>query len=263
MITSTSSSQVRHVISLLGKARERKKYKEYVVEGVRMVSEIPSEMLVKAYISEKFADSNPGFVKDFIRNKCIEKSAIELVSDHIFNRMSDTRTPQGIMAVVRMREYSLEDLMGENPLIIGMENIQDPGNMGTILRMGEAAGATGVMISSNSVDIYNPKTIRSTMGSLYRVPFIVVEDFQQGIMELKNKRVKVYAAHLDGRNCYTEEDYTGATAFIIGNEGNGITEKTASECDTFIKIPMEGQVESLNAAIACTILSFEAARQRR
>lgn len=259
MITSTSSSQVKHVIQLQKKAKVRKEYKEFVVEGNKMVSEAPNDRVVKVYASETFAAMNDEFIKDLN----VDNKSIEIVSDNVFMQMSDTRTPQGIMAIVKMSEYNLCDIAKGTPLIIAIENLQDPGNLGTIIRMGEGAGITGVLMSANTVDIYNPKTIRSTMGSIYRVPFIYEKDFSQAIDDLKSRGVKVYAAHLNGSNSYTDEDYKGASAFLIGNEGNGLTQVITDKADTLIKIPMEGEVESLNAAIACTILTYEAVRQRR
>ncbi len=262
MITSTSSSQVKHVISLLFKAKERKKNNEYVVEGIRMVSEAPADLLVKIYMSERFQNNNSEYVKELVKKQGISDDSIEIVADNVFDRMSQTQTPQGIMAVVRMKDNSLSDMLSGNPLLILVENLQDPGNLGTIIRMGEGAGVTGVIMSPNTVDIYNPKTIRSTMGSIFRVPFIYVQDFGEAVSECQKSGVKVYAAHLDGNNTYLGEDYSTPTAFLIGNEGNGLTDDITKQADTLIRIPMEGEVESLNAAIACTILTYEAVRQR-
>lgn len=262
MITSTSSSQVKHVISLLSKAKERKKNNEYVVEGIRMVSEVPADLLVKIYMSERFQNNNSEYVKELVKKQGISDDSIEIVADNVFDRMSQTQTPQGIMAVVRMKDNSLSDMLSGNPLLILVENLQDPGNLGTIIRMGEGAGVTGVIMSPNTVDIYNPKTIRSTMGSIFRVPFIYVQDFGEAVSECQKSGVKVYAAHLDGKNTYLGEDYSTQTAFLIGNEGNGLTDDITKQADTLIRIPMEGEVESLNAAIACTILTYEAVRQR-
>ena len=262
MITSTSSSQVKHVISLLSKAKERKKNNEYVVEGIRMVSEVPADLLVKIYMSERFQNNNSEYVKELVKKQGISDDSIEIVADNVFDRMSQTQTPQGIMAVVRMKDNSLSDMLSGNPLLILVENLQDPGNLGTIIRMGEGAGVTGVIMSPNTVDIYNPKTIRSTMGSIFRVPFIYVQDFGEAVSECQKSGVKVYAAHLDGNNTYLGEDYSTPTAFLIGNEGNGLTDDITKQADTLIRIPMQGEVESLNAAIACTILTYEAVRQR-
>lgn len=128
--------------------------------------------------------------------------------------------------------------------------------------MAEGAGVTGIIMSSNTVDIYNPKTIRSTMGSLYRVLVIYVDDICKAVDECKEKGVKVYAAHLKGTDNYNQKDYAQPTAFMIGNEGNGLSDRLTQKADELVRIPMQGKVESLNAAIACTILTYEAVRQR-
>ena len=135
--------------------------------------------------------------------------------------------------------------------------------MGTIFRTAEGAGVDGIFMSANCVDIYNPKTIRSTMGSIYRVPFVIAPDLQDVFAWFKKQRVRSYAAHLKGKGWYDEESYTGGTAFLIGNEGNGLTDATAGQADCLIKIPMKGQLESLNAGVAAAILMYEASRQRR
>ena len=144
-----------------------------------------------------------------------------------------------------------------------LDRLQDPGNVGTILRTAEGAGVTGVMLDAECADIYNPKTIRSTMGSIFRMPFCYEEDLEEGIRKLKERGVCVYAAHLEGKQSYDEADYRGPCAFLIGNEGNGLRPQIARMADTYIRIPMAGQVESLNAAIAATVLMFETGRQRR
>ena len=185
------------------------------------------------------------------------------MSDTVFAHVSDTKTPQGILAVVRRMEYTAEDILGETPHVLVLENIQDPGNLGTILRAGEGAGVTGIVMDANTADIYNPKVIRSTMGSVLRMPFVYVENLHETLEELKKKKIRLFAAHLQGKHAYDQEDYTGPAAFLIGNEGNGLTEETAAMADTYIRIPMEGRVESLNAAVAASVLMFEAARQRR
>lgn len=263
MITSTSSSQVKHVVNLQKKAKLRKEEKQFVVEGVKMVSEAPADRLVKVYVSETFKADNEEFLER-MNYDSIGKDVLEIVTDNVFMRMADTQTPQGIMAVVRMSDTDLEGILSDkrNPLLLIIENLQDPGNLGTIVRMAEGAGVTGIIMSSNTVDIYNPKTIRSTMGSLYRVPVIYVDDICEAANVCKSKDVAVYAAHLKGTDNYNKKDYTKPTAFMIGNEGNGLTDKLADKADEYVRIPMQGEVESLNAAVACTILTYEAVRQR-
>ena len=152
---------------------------------------------------------------------------------------------------------------GTLPHLLVLEHLQDPGNLGTILRAGEGAGLTGVLMDSNTADIYSPKVVRATMGSLLRVPFAYVEDLGEALALLKKKKIRVYAAHLQGSNAYDRENYRKATAFLIGNEANGLSPETAAAADVRIRIPMLGEVESLNAAVAASVLMFEAARQRR
>lgn len=255
MITSTSNSQVKHLVQLQNKSKSRKEKRQFVVEGLKMVEEAPKDRVVKVYASESYEKSNEEALKKL-------ELEYEIVSDSVFCQMSDTKTPQGILAIVKMLDYSIEDLFKDIPLIVAVENLQDPGNLGTIIRTGEGAGITGILMSANTVDIYNPKTIRSTMGSIFRVPFVYEEDFFAAIDVLKSNSVIVYAAHLDGKNSYTAEKYSGPSAFLIGNEGNGLSDAAAKKADILIKIPMCGKVESLNAAIATTVLLYEAKRQR-
>ena len=189
---------------------------------------------------------------------------METVSDTVFRQMCDTQTPQGILTVLRSPSYDMEDLLRKkNPLLMILEDLQDPGNAGTILRTGEGAGVSGIFLTRTCVDITNPKVIRGTMGSIYRVPFFYVEDVPFLKEMLKGRGIRFFAAHLQGRNQYYEESYQGGSAFLIGNEGKGLTEEAAEAADCLIRIPMEGQVESLNAAMAAGILMYEAARQRR
>lgn len=144
-----------------------------------------------------------------------------------------------------------------------LEHLQDPGNLGTIIRAGEGAGVTGVIMDASTADIYNPKVIRSTMGSVLRVPFVYTEDLCGTLQWLKKQDVRLFAAHLKGKNSYEQENYCQSTGFLIGNEANGLSDEAASLADTYIRIPMAGRVESLNAAVAASVLMFEAARQRR
>ena len=144
-----------------------------------------------------------------------------------------------------------------------LEDLQDPGNAGTIIRTGEGAGVSGVFLTKTCVDITNPKVIRATMGAVYRIPFFYVEDVVSLKQKLQGRGIRFFAAHLQGKNSYDRESYEDGTAFLIGNEGKGLTDQAADAADCLIRIPMCGQVESLNAAMAAGILMYEAARQRR
>ena len=266
MITSTNNQQMKQVSLLLKKSKERKTTKTFVVEGPRMVVEAPVERLKAVYAAESFENNkeNVALLRE-LKEKCSKANAVyEVVADNVFKSVSDTQTPQGIMAVVTMPEYSLSELLnGSKTHLLILESIQDPGNLGTMVRTGEGAGVTGVIMNKTTVDLFNPKTIRSTMGSIYRVPFYVTDDLAGTMKELQKNDISLYAAHLKGVHAYDEEDYTKACGFLIGNEGNGLSDEIANLADTYIRIPMEGQVESLNAAISATLLMYEANRQRR
>ena len=197
---------------------------------------------------------------------CLElrKHGYTTVTDDVMKSMSDTQTPQGILCVVKQPSCVIEDIMGnkKSHLLLILEGLQDPGNLGTIFRTSEAAGVTGIIMSRDTVDIYNPKTIRSTMGSIYRVPFIYSEDLYTDLDKLRAHGISVYAAYLTGSVSYDKCDYRSDTAFLIGNEGNGLSDKALSHSDTRVRIPMEGSVESLNAAVSAAVLMYEAHRQR-
>lgn len=265
MITSVTNKKVKWVVQLNKRSGLRRKEDVFTAEGTKMFLEAPEHQLKEIYISEGYSKTvarNPSMIE--IKEK-LDKCSCEIVSDEVFSRMSDTQTPQGILCILRQFHYTLADMekSSEPPLFLILESLQDPGNLGTILRAGEGAGVTGVIMSRDTVDIYNPKTIRSTMGSIYRVPFLYTEELIQTIREMKKSKISLYAAHLMGEKNYDEGNYIGGTGFLIGNEGNGLTKELAAAADTCIKIPMKGQVESLNAAVASSLLMYEAARQRR
>lgn len=241
------------------KAKERRKDGIFVVEGPKMFEEAPADRIYKVYMTQSFLDKHR---EDSIHGKLLE-TGYELVSEEVLAKMSDTQTPQGILCLVKWPQYQLEELLlRRDGVFVVLEDLQDPGNLGTIIRTGEGAGIAGVIMTRETVDIFNPKTIRATMGSIYRVPFVYVQDIAETVAKLKIAGITVYAAHLKGEQYYDAFDYTGGSAFLIGNEGNGLKEQTANLADTYVKIPMAGQVESLNAAIATTLFMYEAARQR-
>ena len=143
----------------------------------------------------------------------MEEVGYEVVSDSVFSKISDTCTPQGVLCVLKQFHYNIEEMLRDKaPLFLLLENIQDPGNLGTMLRTGEGAGVSGIIMSRDTVDLYNPKVIRSTMGSIYRVPFYYADDFAAAVHQVQQAGVSVYAAHLRGKNSYACQDYTKGTA---------------------------------------------------
>lgn len=256
MITSASNARLKEVSGLIQKAKERREKDAYIIEGIKMFEEAPASEIQEVYVSESY------LAKHGISEK-LRRTGYETVADGVFDRISDTKTPQGILAVMRQRHYRLEDLLGEKPLLLLLEDIQDPGNLGTMIRAGEGAGMTGIIMSRETVDFYSPKNIRSTMGSIFRVPFLITEDLCESIQMLQKRNIRVFAAHLKGEKTYDASDFAQGTAFLIGNEGNGLKDATANQADSYMKIPMLGKVESLNAGVAASVLLYEAARQRR
>lgn len=261
MITSTSNAKIKRIVQLRKKKKARDAEGVFLVEGIRMFREIPEKLLQEIYISESCEEKEG---KETRRRASACGIRPELVSDGVFSHLSDTQTPQGILCVVGQLSYSLEEVADAScPHMLVLDRLQDPGNVGTILRTAEGAGVTGILLDGECADIYNPKTIRSTMGSVFRMPFYYIQDLEEGIRYLKKRGICTYAAHLEGKRAYDEEDYRKPCAFLIGNEGNGLRPEIADLADTYIRIPMAGEVESLNAAIASAVLMFEAGRQRR
>lgn len=268
MISSTANSRVKQVVQWQGKAAERKKDGVFIVEGMKMYGEAPADGIRETYIStaclRRIRESGESLQRDILRK--LEETGYEEVSEEVLARMSDTRSPQGIVCVLSRPFYTMEEMLragrGQPPLLLLLEDLQDPGNLGTILRTGEGAGVGGVIMSRDTADIYNPKTVRATMGSVFRVPHIYVDNLGDAVKVLTEAGIHVYAAHLKGKAYYDTFDFRTGTAFLIGNEGNGLREETANLAQQYIRIPMEGQVESLNAAVSAALLMYEAHRQR-
>ena len=251
-----SAKELRHINNLKKKASYRKEKGIFIVEGIKMYREIPKDLLLKTYISKSFEDTLDGRAKK-------ELGGYEVISDKSFENISDTKTPQGILALVSRLSYSLEDILEQSKKsLLILENIQDPGNLGTMLRVGEAAGLSGLIMSEDMVDIYNPKVVRSTMGSIFRLPFICAGDLKALVKNLKEHNIKVYASTLKNSSSYDSFDYTLDHAFIMGNESGGVSEDLCRLADDSLHIPMQGQTESLNVSVAAAILLYEAARQR-
>ena len=269
-----------HAIQLKEKIRTRNAEGLFTAEGFKMFEEAPLSKIREIYCREdvwqKMEESYRKAPLDklsgiYEKITTYEKqgAVVETVTEEVFRKLSDTQTPQGLFFLIEKITYDLPALLkragerkeqeGKRPLFLILEDVQDPGNLGTMIRTGEGAGADGILMSKGTVDIYNPKTIRSTMGSLYRVPFLYTGDLKQTIEQIQKAGIRVYAAHLKGTKSYRKPDYAGGAAFLIGNEGNGLKEETAALADEYIRIPMQGKLESLNAAVAAALLMYEVA----
>lgn len=252
-----TKKDLARIAELRKKASERRKEGRYLIEGEKLFSECPESGVREIYITKK---AMSGAVREKAE-ALMDRVRFEIVSEEEFSRISDTDTPQGIMAVLEMKREDRETFFREG-LYVFLEGVQDPGNVGTIVRSSEAAGACGVVLDRNSADLYNPKTIRSTMGSIFRVRCLQTEDLGETIREFRTLGGTVRASALTGSIPYTEARYQGLNAIIIGNESKGVKPETIALSDETIAIPMEGRVESLNAAMAASILLYEAKRQR-
>ncbi len=276
IISSKDNKKIKYLRSLLEKGSARKKNRQFIVEGIKLVDEalvygkvceiILSESLYKEIIlgglikNALLADNGKNLIA-YVN----EANSTTVVSDAVFKTVSETINPQGVVAIVTMPEYEIlnEEFLaqtynktGKIKLLI-LEDTADPGNLGTIMRTAEAAGVTGVIMGRGTVDIFNPKAVRSTMGSIFRLPFIYVEDVRETIRELKKYGISFYAAHLKGKQSYKDVKYSDKAGILIGNEARGLSPETAELADIYIIIPMQGKVESLNAAVAAALMMYE------
>ncbi len=260
MITSSQNPQIKELIQLQKKPKLRKETKTFVVEGRKMIEESQGN-LQKVFVSESVyeEEKETAFLKNLKRDY-----PFEIVSDKVLKEVSDTMTPQGMIGVAKLPEYTLDEVIkGKEGMLVLLEDLRDPGNLGTIMRTAEGAGALGVILSKDSVDLFNPKVIRSTMGSVFRVPFLYVENFKETIDAIQKEDYLLYATHLKGARYYDEEAYGKKCGVIIGNEAKGISEEVANMANCLVKIPMGGKLESLNASVAAGIMMYEVYRQRR
>ncbi len=185
------------------------------------------------------------------------------VEQKLFDKTAFTDSPQGVIAIAPRTSYSLQDIFyAASPLILIADGLQDPGNLGTMIRSAAAAGASGAILLPGTVDAANPKALRASMGTYFNLP-VVEAPFNEAIDIIRQQNINLVTTGAGASLYYDRYDWTVPTAVIIGNEGAGVSEKAAQAADALISIPMEGAVESLNAAVAMSVMFFEAARQRR
>lgn len=260
-IESSSNAKIKRIQKLMRNARLRRQEKLFVTEGWKMTQEALARGLVREiYRSE---DTDEEWEKRGLHGRISSDCPVWTVAPSVFRELSDTVSPQGILALVEMPQYERSTLTGaEDAALLILEDVQDPGNLGTMIRTAEGAGMSGVVMSRGCVDIFNPKVVRSTMGALFRVPFYICDDLKEEVHALQNEGFTTYAAHLQGTCDFTEESYKGKTGILIGNEANGLSEGVSSQADRLVKIPMEGELESLNAAVSAALFMYEVHRKR-
>lgn len=260
-ITSGQNPLIKEARSLKNR-KDREEKGLFFIEGVRIIEEALKENTDLKYIiaSDGFISAGRnGRLPDMLKNRGVN---FIVVPDSLFRELSDTETPQGILAVVGIKKPVLSAAVKPDGLYAILDSIRDPGNMGTIIRTADAAGFDGIVVTKGSVDVFNPKVLRSTMGSVFHVPIYQSEDISDAISLFKSGGLKVYASHVDGTGSIYEADMTVGTVIIIGSEAEGISGEAVLQADLLVRVPMPGRAESLNASVAAGIMMFEAVRQR-
>lgn len=249
IITSKDNELIKHVKKLKEK-KYRDEFGEYIIEGIKIIEEAIAE---KAKIKKIIICKDREY-------KSLANSSYDFVyvDERVFSSISDVTNPQGVMAIVEKSDDKQIDFSEDTFLIL--DNIQDPGNMGTIIRTCDSLNMKQIIVSKGSADVYNPKVVRSTMGAIFRVRVIEQNDLVETIKEMKKHNIKVYATDLKTDKSIYNISYE-KSAIVIGNEANGVSSEVLNECTEKIKIPMLGKTESLNAAIATSIILYEINRK--
>ena len=301
IITSASNPRIRRLVELQKKAKLRRETGLFVIEGVRLCADTPAKYIKEVYVTEnrmhsasekenRILKEHPvTIVSEEVMAKaaqtttpqgilCVAKMPVYSREKMLRSAAADPAHGSAAdPAAVPAHDSAVDPAAvpafdsgtdsaaghGNHPLLLVLEDIQDPGNLGTIFRTAEAAGATGIVMSRGTVDIFHPKVVRATMSAVFRMPFYISNDLCAEISAFRERGIRSYAAHLGGKRAYDELPLSKGCAFLIGNEGNGLSEELTAQADEKIIIPMAGGAESLNAAMAAGILLFEAARQRR
>lgn len=256
------TSKENEIIKKIRKLKD-KKYRDlneqYMIEGMKLIQEA---------IEEKAKIDQIVVCEDCVENHTIDQKLLYeiakydciYVSETVFNAITQVNNPQGILAVIQRRNKEAQIDYSQDMIVV-LEDIQDPGNLGTILRTVDSVGLNQIIISKNTADVYNPKVVRSTMGAIFRVKIIESEDLVKTLKEIKKHKIKVLATSLQTQDSIYDIDYT-KSALVIGNEANGISKEVLEVADEKVKIPMLGKTESLNASVATSVILYEYVRQK-
>lgn len=257
VITSKNNDTVKFLASLSEKGT-REHTGSFVMEGKRSVYEaVEAKVATQIVVSQAYTRT-----KDY---SAVSKwhLPVTVLSDAMFQRVSETKTPQGILAVCKIRKYDLQAVLKEEDSILLLEDVRDPGNMGTVIRTAAAAGFGGIIASDGCVDVYNPKVVRSTVGCLFKTKIIQCKgNFCNVAEEVKHTGFSLYAAHPRGGKDLFDADFGKKNAIVLGNEANGLSNTLLKQCDSLVTISMEKGVESLNASVAAALMMYEVRRHK-
>ena len=258
IISSKDNELIKHIKKLKDK-KERDISNEYMIEGIKLVKEaIQEKANIKQIIlcddCEKTENISKELMYEIAKYDCI------YVTTKVFKYLSEVQEPQGILAVVEKNNIDKE-IDYTQDIIVALDDVQDPGNLGTILRTVDSIGVTQILVSKGTADSYNPKVVRSTMGAIFRIKIIECEDLAQTLKEIRKHKFKIVVSSLQTENSVYDIDYN-KKVIIIGNEANGVEAHIQEMADEKIKIPMLGKTESLNASVATGIILYEYVRQK-
>lgn len=254
-IESTSNPIVKRAAALHMR-KNRKKYQQFLLEGIRGIQDtLSASKQIECVFYESKIDSVPGGT-DILQQ--IRTSKIELykVTSEVMKKIADTKNPQGLMAVVRIPDHNLSDLLENSQYILMLDKIQDPGNMGTLIRSAEASGFDGILLTGGSTDPYSSKCIRAATGAVSHIPVIELNNTEDVLEIMKEKKFQILGAALENGISYTTVKYEAPLALLIGNEASGIHPDLLAMVAQRITIPMRGKTQSLNAAVAGSVLMF-------
>ena len=256
IIKSKDNKTIKYISKLINSAKFRKEEGKFVIEGVRLCE----ETLKNKVMIDTLVYSVSAFVKynDIIGELEKISSCIICVEDRIFSALSDTKTPQGVLCVLKtLDKHSDFDTISKNGVILALDNIQDPSNMGTILRSADALGVSGVVLSSDYCDVFSPKVVRGSMGAVFRIPFMITRDLVGFINEYNNYGTSFACVLDDTAVTVNTVSFKKPSLSVIGNEGNGVSKPVIDACSKKLYIPMHNNAESLNAAVAASIIMWE------
>ena len=230
----------------LKEKKGREEQQAFLVEGVRMVREaLSSGLPVRALLLREDRSVEP----------VPEDIPVYLLTEQVFQSVCDTRTPQGIAAVIGKSVRP-----AEGPMLLALDGVQDPGNVGTMIRTADAAGFTGVLLSRDCADLFSPKVLRATMGSVFRLGFSFPDSLPDALLDLKEKGYSVLSSQLDGEPFFERKNLSSSCVLIIGNEGNGVSPEVRAVATHRLCLPMRGGAESLNASVAAGIMMYDLTR---
>ena len=256
MITSTQNQRIKHLLLLQQKSAQRRADGLFVVEGRREVEHCLEAgfTLRTAFVCEEIDEAPLSLPQDV---------EVVPVSRNVYERIAYRGGTEGIVAVVEVRKAELTDLkLSSSPLIVVLESVEKPGNLGAVLRSADAAGADAVIVCDPLTDLYNPNLIRSAVGALFTVPCVACST-EECISFFKKKGIQILTAQLQDSKLYYDTPMTGPTAIVMGTEATGLTDQWREAADAHIRIPMLGQLDSLNVSVSAAILLYEAVRQRQ